>query len=516
MLSRKFYNILFAGHLVFFFMVIAGVIPRGAVIYETGILALILLVGPLEEGVIFFVRSIPLFLAIPITATFDNFNMWRIFSAILFLKWLFRASTVQYIRSELSRAFTKPARFIKDHPVLISCSLLVLFALLSLIHASDQTVGLKRIIYFINLSLMGIVIWNTARKEFTPRLIRAIAIPTIVVILVGLAQVLSTYLIDIYQFMRIWGEGVQLRQFGTNWSYIATHVGNTWFAYFGEQLSLRTFSLFPDSHSFPIFLLLGIPALFAISISQPLKKQRFIEMIKTRSSLSIVWVVLAFLMIILSGTRGMWAGGLAMVLWVLIVMGWMRYARVPAADSRIFKYISSYLAVFFLLFAIAYPVFASPQFLLSKGNSLLFGNRFKSIIDFGETSNHQRLEIWKASAQSIKNHPIVGVGIGNFPVVLSQDIRLTKAGSSAHNIYLHIASEMGIAALIVSLYLLWLILKKTYDKFLNSSDGLKTYMAGLLITIPWIFAYLMTDVAIFDERAFLLFAVTLGILFAHE
>ena len=111
------------------------------------------------------------------------------------------------------------------------------------------------------------------------------------------------------------------------------------------------------------------------------------------------------------------------------------------------------MLVFFLLFAVAYPIFVSPQFLLSKGDWSLFGERIKSIIDFGETSNSQRIEIWKASLESIKNRPLLGVGIGNFPVVLNQNIFLARAGSSAHNIYLHIASEMGILTLVTVIWL---------------------------------------------------------------
>ncbi len=514
-LINKLLNPLFVLHLLFVGAVLLGYIPRELVIYETIILTIYFLLCPPEDGIIFFVRAIPLWIAIPITPSYDNLNQWRLFVLILFLRWLLTRESWHYIGSGLILISRKPWLFIKEHSWAIILKLLLILALISLWHAGDVVVGLRKIIFFINASLLGIVIAYPPRpKEFTNRLIKNITIPVIIVTLVGIAQVVSTYFIDIYQFMRIWGEGIQLNEFGATWSYIAIHVGNTWFAYFGDQLSLRVFSLFPDSHSFPIFLLLGLPAFFAWTLIKPLEKsERFKSMLGTRGKLAVLWIPLIFLMMILSGTRGIWAGGVAMIIWSLIVLGFMKYQSVKKENRNIFMYLASYLVIFFLLFSVAYPIFSSPQFLVSKGNSLLLKQRFKSIIDFGETSNGQRIEIWKKSLASIKDKPLIGVGIGNFPVVLDQKILLSKAGSSAHNVYLQVATEMGLIALVLFLLLLWLVLKHIYNSFTKESSlAHKAYLGGLLITFPWVLAYLMTDVAIFDERALLLCVATLAIL----
>ncbi|HWA64343.1 MAG TPA: O-antigen ligase family protein [Candidatus Paceibacterota bacterium] len=514
---KKFSLSLFIAHLIFFGLVVSGLAPRSFVIWETGIVIVALAMMNLEEGIVFFIRSIPLFIAIPLTTSFDNFNQWRVFSIVIFCKWFFAPETRRYLTGELKLAISRPREFFRKHPAAVALHALVLLAFLSLWHSPDAVVGLKRIIYFVNAALIGVVVWNWASRH-SERLIQNLTVPVIITLAVGLIQICATYLVDIYQFMRIWGEGIQLRQFGTEWSYIATHVGNTWFAYFGDQLSLRVFSLFPDSHSFPIFLLLGLPAFFAWSVQKPLAHaERFWSMVHTRGSLAVLWIPGIFLFVILSGTRGFWAGAAAVVIWSFLIVWFMRYTRVPLPVRNVFKYIASYLAVFLLLFSIAYPIFASPQFLVSKGNALLLQQRIKSILDFGETSNAQRLLIWKQTLQSIEARPVLGVGIGNFPVVLDQDIKLSRAGSSAHNIYLHIAAEMGIPALLISLYFIWLIIKALYLKFRAArTNFLSAYYAGGLIAIPWILAYLMTDVALFDERALLLFAVVLGILFSEE
>ena len=522
-MNKNLLNSLFIFHLIFVGLVLVGTLPREFVIYETGLLILYFLFASVEDGLIFFVRSIPLFIAIPLTTNYDNLNQWRILAIVLFCKWLFTRETFHYIGSMLVLFFRKPWLVIREHSWATLLKVLMLLALVSLWYAPDKIEGLKRIIYFINVALIGVVIAYPPRsKAFISRLIRNITVPIIIVTLVGLVQVVSTYFIDIYQFMRIWGEGIQMREFGTMWSYIAVNVGNTWLAYFGDQLSLRVFSLFPDSHSFPIFLLLGLPAFFAWTLLKPLEKsERFKTMLGTRGKLAVLWIPLIFLMMILSGTRGIWAGGVAMLLWSLIILGFMKYNAVRKEGRNVFKYLASYLIIFFMLFAVAYPIFSSPQFLVSKGDAYLLGHRFKSIFDFGETSNSQRIEIWKKSLVSIARHPVTGVGIGNFPVVLDQNIKLSKAGSSAHNIYLQVASEMGIPALLAFLWFLWMVLKQIYKRFVESHEPMyQAYFGGLLITFPWILAYLMTDVAIFDERALLLCVATLAIVatqsHAHE
>jgi len=518
MLKTNLLNKIFILEMVLFGLIVTGILPRAVVPYLAIALAAYVLWVSLEDATLFFIRSIPFFLAIPLTATFDNFNTWRLLAVIIFLKWLWP----QIFNFQFS-IFNKFSiyQFLKQfklHTILLI--ILLLLTVLSIIPALDKIAAVKRIIFFLNFAILGIVIYHKATgKEFAKRLIKNLVIPVVIVAIVGYIQVISTYFIDIYQFMRLWGEDIQCNQFGNQWCNIAVQVGNTWFAYYGEQLSLRVFSLFPDSHSFPQFVLLGLPAIFALALSrfgindfENLKK-----MYQTRTQLIIVMVPIVFLIAILSGTRGIWAASAGVLVVIMTVIVWMKKSGIDTKHRNIFKYLTGYMAVFFLLFSIAYPIFVSPQFLLSKGDWGLFGSRIKSIIDFGETSNAQRIEIWKKTVVSIKNHPLLGVGIGNFPVVLGQDLSLAKAGSSAHNVYLQIAAEMGISALIFALWFLWLLMQKTYTNFISSKDWKITiYNGAALIFIPWVLIYCLTDVALFDERAFLLFVATVSLILATK
>ena len=501
---RKYLNLIFVLELAAFVLIVLGVLPRTAAIWLALFLAGYAIWAPLEDGILLFIRSLPFFIAIPVTATFDNFNTWRIISAILFLKWFWEKPADEIIM--LVKHPITQFRKLNLYSVLLVFILLV--AILSITQAENYLLAVKRVLYFTNLSLIGIVAYDLFNKkeQFRENIIKNLAIPTIIVAIVGLAQVVSTYFMDIYQFMALWGEGIQCRQFGAEWCNIAVRVGNTWLAYFGDQLSLRVFSLFPDSHSFPIFLLLGLPSVFVIAIKK-LSPKKFIN-------LKIMFIPLIFLAAILSGTRGIWAAGMGAVLFILCLAILLKIKE-KTEQQKIVIYLSSCLILFFLLFTVAFPIFSSPQFLVSKGNSLILRNRIKSIIDFGETSNSQRIEIWKKSFASIIKHPLLGVGIGNFPVVLKQDLRLAKAGSSAHNLYLQIAAEMGIPALFLSLWFFWILIRNAYQNLIESRNQmLVVYNATALIFIPWVLLYLLTDAAIFDERAFLIFTIIAVIVLA--
>lgn len=497
-------NIVFGLEIILFFLIILGILPRYfSFVLAIGLLAYMVFES-LENSVILFIRSIPLFLALPLTQSFDNFNTWRILSILIFFKWGIRSI----------RGYWDIRKYETHSLLLLS---LIVISFLSIIPAVDNLLAIKRIIYFINLSLIGIVIYDLAGNEqFSKKLILNISIPVILVSLVGLIQVVSTYFIDIYQFMRLWGENIQCNQFGTQWCQIAVEVGNTWFAYFGEQLSLRVFSLFPDSHSFPVFLLLGVPSLFALAWRKHLPSVsdiRLRKIFRIRSGLSIIFIPIIFLTAILSGTRGIWAASLGVIPLGLIIVYIMRRNMEKIGRRSLVLYFSFFTILFYLLFLVAYPIFVSPQFLVSKGDNLLLQRRIKSILDFGETSNAQRIVIWRASWESIKDNPVLGVGIGNFPIVLGQDLKLAKAGSSAHNMYIQIAAEMGLAALIISIWFLWLTFKSTYIKYIQNMDPiLLVYFGAMLIYLPWVLAYVMTDPILFDERVFLIFATLSGLI----
>ena len=122
-----------------------------------------------------------------------------------------------------------------------------------------------------------------------------------------------------------------------------------------------------------------------------------------------------------------------------------------------------------VIFALSFPV---SSFIMAKSyhgrRGTLAFKRAKSIVDLEELSVKSRMGIWKVSLNSVLKHPILGVGIGNYPVVLGEEISAAKKGASAHNLYLDVASEMGLLGLIALLLIFLEILKTCWKDAIDN------------------------------------------------
>ncbi|MDO8558839.1 MAG: O-antigen ligase family protein [bacterium] len=531
---RQPINIVFLIQVVVVFLVAFGVWPRVLILPLTALIAIFILRADLETSTAFFIRSVPIFVAIPFTSYFDSFNIWRIASGLIFLKWFYtnqRSSGNSFV-SAVEQNYVPRGLMgkIRKYPLASLLILFILFSLLSLLVANDFFAGIKRIIYLINLGFVPLVTYDLVKKnhELAKKFLGNVLISGVIVAGAGLAQLFTAYLMDLYAFLGFWGDTVQLGFYGSQWARIAVE-GNTWFAYFGTQLSLRLFSTFTDSHSFPVYLLMTIPALLALALHkvftqtdqrprgdvhrlsapQQTSSRDFKKLIHIRASWLILLLPVFYLLAILSGTRGIWLA----ILGSLLALPFLIKKTKQVEGKNILKYLGLLLLPFLILFSVAFPIMGSDQFGLQKGDNQILGRRIRSIIDLEETSNSGRVEIWKKTAESIIHRPLLGVGIGNFPTVLSQHTDLAKAGSSAHNLYLHIAAEIGLIGLLVALGILTIILSRARTVFWQIPDSfLKIYSAAFILYSLWFLFYSLTDAILFDERVFLVFAINSAII----
>ena len=138
-----------------------------------------------------------------------------------------------------------------------------------------------------------------------------------------------------------------------------------------------------------------------------------------------------------------------------------------------------------------------------------------SISDFSEISNKGRLQIWRETAISIGEHPFFGVGFGNFPTVLEENISTSKMGSSAHSTYFDIASEIGVFGLIVFLLILMEILKTARNLFFKLENKyLKIFAGSFFVYFVWICAYGLFDVVIFNDKVLMMVVIMTGMLYS--
>lgn len=504
-------NIVFLLQLTVVGLIATGFVEREAALALLAVVLFFLIFSSLEDALCYTVRSIPFFVALPLTESFDSFNMWRVVIGVVFLKWVLQQDIRGWIKN------FNAGKCWRENQFEFLAIIVLLLAVFSLIKATDLISGIKRIIYLSNIIMLYPVTKSViqSNKSALKRVMKNIAVGILVITSVGYLQLATAFSWDFMRFVYFWAKKVQYGFYGEAWSSIVYH-SNTWFAYLGGGgLRLRVFSTFPDSHSLPLYLLMGLISFLTItfwglgglsSLWKSLWKLNFHKLILFSC------VPLILFVIILTGTRGIWVSA---VFPIFIALGLFIWRKIP--HKRILAFILSVLFLFLLLLPVASYFYSFPQFnpALEEEENEAFLSRLRSSISTSEVSNNARIEIWLKTLLSFQKAPLLGVGIGNFPVVLDQDVSLAKAGSSAHNLYLNVAAEIGFIGGILFALALFLLLANAFQVFIRSTDDkIRAFGLFALLFLVWVFGYSLTDAALFDERAFMMFTATSAMIMA--
>ncbi len=151
----------------------------------------------------------------------------------------------------------------------------------------------------------------------------------------------------------------------------------------------------------------------------------------------------------------------------------------------------AYLALLIIL--ILFVIIKKPKFLpllligmliFYTSLPVTFQNRFKSI--FADFTEHSRMDIWRASVDMTRDNLLRGVGFDNFTKEYSNytyENRDTR--TSAHNNYLFFATEMGLIAAAIFIYLNYLLLVNFYSAYkkeqINNKD--RALYLGIFLSI---------------------------------
>lgn len=509
------------------FLMVFNVIPREASLFLTGLLIFYFIFSPLRDSLWVFIASIPLFVALPITENFDYMANWRILLVVLFLVLFFRQGiSISLVKNNLGKWRLKEN--LKHGLAEYLAGVFLIIAALSLFVADDIWIGAKKIIFLINIFLLFLIIRNLLNKnrETIFEIASAFKIAIGLTLTIGFAQLIAVFFIPLHSFWHFWDRQVISVFYGQNLSELLSY-SNTWFSYYAYQLpTLRMFSIFPDSHSFAFFCVLSMPLLLTMIFTRHAKNKR-------KLFLRYFLLIACLMAIIFSGSRGAWISAFGAFLVFLFVVLFF-YSPTIRSKTDFFvpknfknwkkkiQLIGGCLIMFFLLFPIASGVLLFSERtrtgMALKMERISFFERARSISDFAEISVRGRLEIWQRTIDSIAARPILGVGIGNYPLVLNEDMSSVKRGASAHNLYLDVASEMGIFALLVLLAIFWQIIKKLWfifqDKKKLDNPYLQSWASFFILALIWILGYSLFDVVLLNDKVFLFFIANLGLLYA--
>ena len=529
-----------------------GVLPREGVLFLLGIFVFFVIFAPFKQAVLFTVFSIPLFTALPITDSFDSMAAWRIIIAILFLRvltrggWGFVSWRVWRLlwhglrrrrskaagASEATAGWLRMSQAIIPRPPLMRLGVLVGLFLalgtLSLLVAQEPIFGIKKLLYLANIFALFFVIQEVVKsKQDFVDVLKYVFAGSVLTLVVAYAQFVTILFVPLYAFWQWWASHVIPVFYGANLGNLLSY-SNTWFSYYEEaEATLRTFSIFPDSHSFALSMVLALPLALTLFLIHKGKGWRFFFG---------AFIVLALLAIIFSGTRGVWVGA-APVFLVLVFFYALRQwpgvkvlvksppsIEAPTASPNITKiltpgHLMRVCIIVFVTFVLLFPVSSQLlKFSQMRQGGIVSETSFERVstsFSMRELSNLGRIQIWKSTIASIAARPFLGVGMGNYPVVLNENVSATKEGASAHSLYLDVASEMGLLGGILLLFIFLEIFWHAVGVFRRSGDFVFSSFAGFFaIYFLWVMAYSAVDIVLLNDKVLLLFVTLVALLYS--
>lgn len=497
-------NFLLAIFAVYQFFTILGIVIGSLpseIIYLNLVLQLAAIVFfDLEYALLSVIISMPFYVALPIKQH-DSFQIWKIAALVLFATYLFKEKVVSLYPFKID--WNKFKFFKWDRNFLI----LGLIAAATVLFSSAPFLGVKKVLFVINIYffyLVAIHVWDNKEKIYraTSALFASIA----VIMGIGFLQFFSTFLTSINYFWSYWATFISKLYFGSE-LYSTLLYSNSWFSPSpgGGEPSLRMFSILPDSHSFAVITLFSLP--LALGLSQGTNK-------KWQKVLFWIYIAFADLAIVMSGTKGVWVGMLA----VLLIAAWLFFTKY---GRKIIKPSLAALAIFVVMFGVS-PLLQKAVAQIRAGSN--FGNyldRAENIYNLEEYSNATRLVIWKKVLVYSFMHPITGAGFGNFQDFLngqknlSTILNLPDRYITAHNLYLGIFAEIGIFGLIAFIWWFKKIAEEYWSFFKKHYLFFEDPFVVMLIAQGLIFAalafYCLVDETLFNDRVLIFFFLQLAL-----
>lgn len=240
-------------------------------------------------------------------------------------------------------------------------------------------------------------------------------------------------------------------------------------------ISNRAVSIFENPNVLATYLILTAPFIWICVFNKKISaKLRFCASVGAISSA---------VCIVLTWSRGAWMGIIA----ALLVFSLINY-----------KYSLKYI----LIAVLTSPIWGR---IIPKNVT----SRFMSIGNLADSSTYYRLYTWKGSLKMIADYWITGIGVGEsaftqiYPLYSYIGIETTV---HSHNLFLQIAIELGVVALIVYLFTIFLVFQKGFWCLNNSSDKwVKLFASASISGLTAALVHGMVDHIWYNYRVFFMF-----------
>jgi len=370
-----------------------------------------------------------------------------------------------------------PTTLIRRMRIFIQYLLIILiFSVpLAFSHATTEVYGLIKVVmielFGLILLVLSLIQYITSDRPVTrpPTAIRrliysffiiaCISLVNAVNIHAGLAYLylLAAYLVIFFIILRHIEGIFELRRLIFS-ALLAGVVACAWSIYQSREAGLfASRYIYASTFGNPIFfsqyLSVMIPLSLAMMLSESRTQPKLALFLKYCFYLGAVGISL--LLLIVARSRGAYLGLASMIVYCTI-------AAFIISAKRIKRIL---LSVSIILIILAVSV-----------GAVLWPNVQASVKE-REFQNLMRAHVWSSSMNLIKDHPVLGVGSGNFQYVYpfyrtEKEKEATPKGikyTKAHNVLLHVWSEMGIFGILVFLGIIFYVFRASFRVVLDSA-----------------------------------------------
>lgn len=239
------------------------------------------------------------------------------------------------------------------------------------------------------------------------------------------------------------------------------------------------------------YMVAGIPALFCVTAHEFYYK-RYVN-----SAVLAIISLLAIYVLFSTGCRGSYLALIAMVITLIVLSAkffWNKYKQIYISLVSLVTAIGSFL------------VLSVPA---------LRARLFSIFVMRADSSNSFRFNVYNSCLEMLRDNWLLGIGLGNqnFREIYGLYMKTGFDALSAYNIYLEIAVESGIFALISFVAFLYLLLKSAFDYIKNSTDVKSLiFVITAFVSIIGLLVHGMVDTVFFRPQIHFIFWTMVAII----
>lgn len=387
----------------------------------------------------------------------------RILVLLIFFLWIF----IGLYRKKLVISLSLSSLFVFSF---------LFFSAFSLFLANNPAWGLRKLAFLLSIFPIYFVFSSLKNNpEWVLKIFRGLIYGSVTAAIIGILQFSSQFVFGLEKTLVFWGKHIAPIFLGNTFSQ-AVLENSSWLVNLSGKTIFRAISVFPDPHMFSFYMGMTAPLALAIFYHHQFQKKIYL-----------FYFFIIILANLLTFSRG---GYLALILTVFIFAIF--------SIKSFLKNTKSLLSIFLFLMLFVFMFSISP-----------IRNRFLASFSLQEGSNSGRIEMWSQALKSLRQRPL-GVGLGNFPL----EVKPTASYRDpiyAHNLYLDIATEIGLLGLLSWLALVFSV---GYKLFIQSKENVIYF--GLLASLSIFSIHSLVETPLFSVHILSLFLILISLTNARK